>query len=69
MKSNLTIRELITNAQKGDKDASIQLIDRLAPLTKKYSRRLGYDDAYADLIMWLVWAIKNYKIPNPTGIN
>jgi len=51
----------------------IQIVHRFTPLIRKYSSQLGYDEAYSDLIIWIVnccpsvqikrtrkWVNKNY---------
>jgi len=53
------LRELIAKAD--DQEALFQIVQRLTPLVKKYSRRLGYPDAYPDLVIWILAAVKRYK--------
>ncbi|MEW6425632.1 MAG: helix-turn-helix domain-containing protein [Bacillota bacterium] len=55
------LREMIDKARSGDQEALIQVVQRLTPLIKKYSRRLGYHDAYPDLVFWILAAVKRYK--------
>lgn len=61
MKRNTRLTELVSRAQKGDEEAIILVINRLDPKLKKYSRVLGYEDAYNDLRSWLIKAIYRYK--------
>ncbi len=42
-----------------------QVVHRFIPIVKKYSRQLGYDDAYSDLVTWIVEAVYRYQ-PNTT---
>ncbi|MCQ1528835.1 hypothetical protein [Lutispora saccharofermentans] len=55
MENNLY--KLIVEAQKGNKDSCITLIDQFNPIVKKYSKKLGYDGADTDLIIWLIKTI------------
>ena len=52
---------IIINAQNGDQDAVVKLVHRFIPLIKKYSREMGYEEAYADLVTWTVKAIHKYR--------
>lgn len=45
---------LIEKAQKGDKDAMMELIDRFQPIFRKYARKLNYEDAYQDTILYFI---------------
>jgi DNA-directed RNA polymerase specialized sigma subunit len=65
LKPKPKLRELITKAKNGDAEATAQLVCHLAPLVKKHSRRLGYDEAHSDLTTWIVEAIHRYQ-PNTT---
>ncbi|MDK2984531.1 MAG: hypothetical protein PWQ96_173 [Clostridia bacterium] len=55
------LRELIFLAKNGDEDAFIQVVRRFLPVAKKYSQRMGYEDAGADLVVWIVNAIHRYQ--------
>lgn len=68
MNNQTKLREKIINAQNGDKNATYQILLQFNPLIKKYSRILGYDDAYSDLIIWMVQAIRSYNNPQKDGI-
>ena len=59
----LRLNELITRAKSGDQEALVQVIERFLPIVKKYSRELDSDEAYYDLIAWIVLAVNRYK-PN-----
>lgn len=45
-----------------------QVVDRLEPLLRKYSSRLGYDDARSELIEWVLRAIQRYPLASPRPI-
>ncbi len=63
MKHKPKLKELMAKAKNGDAEAMAQLVYRLTPLVRKHSRRLGYDEANSDLIVWIVEAIHRYQ-PN-----
>jgi hypothetical protein len=52
MKRKIKLKTLIANAKDGDQDAIVQLVHRFIPAIKKYSHRMGYEEAYADLVAW-----------------
>lgn len=52
---------LITKARTGDADAMLQVIHEFQPLLLKYTRKLGYEDAYSDLILFFIELV--HKIP------
>ncbi|MDI3476564.1 MAG: hypothetical protein PWQ59_89 [Thermoanaerobacterium sp.] len=56
-----SLKELINDINTGDKDALWELIQRFKPLINKYKRKLGYDGAEEDIILWLVKTVKKYK--------
>lgn len=58
------LRKLIDNAQKGDDEALTQIIVRFTPAIKKHSHQLGYDEAYSDLVLWMITAVKHYRPRN-----
>lgn len=59
------LRELITLAKNGNEEAMTFLVKRFTLIIKKYSRRLGYDEACSDLVLWIVDAVHRYQ-PNTT---
>jgi len=63
MQKRLKLREIIAKAQNGEEEALIEIIHRLIPLVKKYCCRLGYPEAFSDLVVWIVTAVQRYK-PN-----
>ncbi|BBB92662.1 MAG TPA: helix-turn-helix domain-containing protein [Methylomusa anaerophila] len=66
MKHKPKLKELIIQAQNGNTEATAQLVFRLSPLVRKYSRQLGYDEACSDLVTWIVEAIHRYQ-PSTMG--
>lgn len=57
----MKLKALIVKAQDGDEDALFEVIQRFIPMVKKYSRQLGYVEAFSDLITWIVGAVHRYK--------
>ncbi|MBE3587437.1 MAG: helix-turn-helix domain-containing protein [Thermoanaerobacteraceae bacterium] len=55
------LRELITLAKNGNEEAITQVVKRFIPIVKKYSRQLGYEEACADLVTWIVEAVHRYR--------
>jgi len=68
MKNKQKLRELIFLAKNGDEDAFIQVVHRFLPIAKKYSQRMGYEDASADLVVWIVNAIHRYLPKTNWGV-
>ncbi|NLI14362.1 helix-turn-helix domain-containing protein [Pelotomaculum propionicicum] len=61
MEGKPTFHELVVRAKCGDEQAFIQVVYRLNPAVKKYSRWSGhYVECYSDLITWLMSAIHQY---------
>lgn len=54
--------ELIQNAQKGNKEAMLELINRFSPLFRKYAKKLNYEDAYEDIVLYFIKMIKTFKL-------
>jgi hypothetical protein len=69
MQKKPKLRELISRAKAGDRQALAEIVQRLTPLVKKYSRRLGYTDACSDLVSWILAAVKRYKPKTAWGKN
>lgn len=65
MRKKLRLRELIIRAKSGDNEAMSQVVQRFTPVVKKYSRRLGYNEACSDLVVWVIEAVHRYQ-PNTT---
>lgn len=60
MEQDLKLRELIERAKNGDQEALERIIYKFNPLIKKMCRDLGYDEAYSDLVLWVVNAVHRY---------
>lgn len=56
------IYDLLEKAQQGDKNAMQELIDRFQPLLRKYARKLGYDDAYEDCLLFFIELVKKMNM-------
>ncbi len=63
MNEKASFKELIIEAQNSNPDATERLINRLHPLIKKYSYKLGYDEAGSDLTLWVIETVSMHK-PN-----
>jgi len=48
------IIEKIIQAQSGNRDDMLWLIDKFEPLLRGYAQRLRYEDAYADLVVFFI---------------
>jgi len=57
----IRLTELIARAKNGDQEAFAQVVERFLPIVKKYSRDLDHDEAYSDLIAWIIVAVSRYK--------
>ncbi|TDA67859.1 MAG: helix-turn-helix domain-containing protein [Clostridia bacterium] len=55
------LRELIVRVKNGEEDAVLEVVQRFIPLVRKYSRRMGYDEACSDLVVWIVSAVHRYE--------
>lgn len=53
------LKDIILNAQAGNDDSILIIVDKFNPLLKKYSYKLSYDDAYNDLLADFLDLIKN----------
>lgn len=56
------ICRLLVRAQKGDQKAMLELISRFQPLLKKYAKKLGYDDAYEDCLLFFIELVKGMDL-------
>lgn len=63
LNDDIKLKDLIIKAQNGDEESIEEILNRLLLLIKKYSYKLGYEDASADLQLWILEAIHGYK-PN-----
>lgn len=55
------LRELIVQVKNGEEDAILEVVHRFTPLIRKYCRRMGYDEACSDLVVWIVKAVHRYE--------
>lgn len=60
--------DLISEAQDGDKDAMVKLIDRFQPLLKKYAVKLSYEDAYEDAVLFFIEFIKGFNLKSMNSL-
>lgn len=63
------IYKLLVEVQQGDKEAMLELINRFQPLLKKYARKLGYDDAYEDCLLFFIELIKTVDLKKLNTLN
>lgn len=56
------ICSLLEKAQQGDNTAMMELIDKFQPLLKKYARKLNYDDAYEDCLLFFIELVKTMDL-------
>lgn len=63
MQRQKKLSDLVKEVRNGDTESVSELVERLAPIINRYSRKLGYDDAKHELVEHVVKAAKNYK-PN-----
>lgn len=54
--------DLVERAQKDDKEAMMELINRFDPLLKKYAWKLHYEDAYGDIVLYFIELIKSFHL-------
>ncbi|OPX93569.1 MAG: hypothetical protein A4E53_00212 [Pelotomaculum sp. PtaB.Bin104] len=55
------LRELIAKVKNCEEDAVLEVVHRFIPLVKKYSRRVGYDEACSNLVVWIMKAVHRYE--------
>lgn len=53
--------DIIERAKANDSDAMVDIIDRFAPILRKYARLLRYEDAYEDLVVELIDFIQKFQ--------
>ncbi|WP_156807445.1 helix-turn-helix domain-containing protein [Effusibacillus pohliae] len=53
---------MVVRAKNGDKDALAAIIQRFMPAIRKYSRRLGYEEAYSDLVEWMIKTVNRFPL-------
>ncbi len=52
--------DLLERARNGDAEAVQRIVLMLDPILRKHSRMVGDDDAYSELVEWLLKAIEKY---------
>lgn len=63
------ICRLLVKAQQGDEKAMLELINRFQPLLKKYAKKLGYDDAYEDCLLFFIELVKTMDLKRVNTLN
>lgn len=53
---------LLVKAQLGNQEAMLELINRFQPLLKKYAKKMEYDDAYEDCVLFFIELIKKMNL-------
>ncbi len=48
------LNSTIRNAQKNDEENMLLLIEKFRPLMVKYARKLNYEDAYDDIMLYFI---------------
>lgn len=61
---NESIYKNIANAQ-NDSEEMYQLIKKFDPLIRKYSYKLGYEDAYSDIVLPFIEKNTKNKLKHP----
>ena len=56
------LRDLVKKAQENDKEAMLKLIEQFAPLLRKYSRKLNYEDSYEEMTLFFIELIKSLRL-------
>lgn len=56
------ICRLLAKAQQGDEEVMLELINRFQPLLKKYAKKLRYDDAYEDCLLFFIELVKTVDL-------
>ena len=50
-----------TKPKEKEQEKLLGIIDKFKPLINKYKKKLGYDDAEEDLLLWLLKTITKLK--------
>lgn len=54
--------KLVAKAQQGDEGAMLELVRRFQPLLRKYAKKLKYDDAYGDCLLFFIELVKGMNL-------
>ncbi|MBQ6887145.1 MAG: sigma-70 family RNA polymerase sigma factor [Lachnospiraceae bacterium] len=54
--------DLVEKAQKSDDAAMMELIDKFSLLFKKYAKKLNYEDAYEDIMLYFIELVKTFNL-------
>ena len=54
--------DLVERAQRGEEAPMVELIQKFSDLFKKYARKLNYEDAYQDIVVFFIEIIKSFKL-------
>lgn len=65
----VNLNYMVKKAQNGDEKYMMDIMEKFNPLIKKYSRKLKYDDAEADIIIFLIETINKIPIFNNINLN
>lgn len=57
---------LIEKAQGNSEEDMVAIIERFRPLMTKYARKLDYEDAYSDIVLYFINLIKSIKLSHLT---
>ncbi len=60
------LNSTIRNAQENDEEDMLLLIEKFRPLMVKYARKLNYEDAYDDVMLYFIKLVKSIKLDKLT---
>lgn len=60
------LSSLIQNAQENNEEDMLFLIDKFRPLMVKYAKKLDYEDAYNDIVLYFIKLIKSINLKSLT---
>ena len=58
----MKLYNLLVRAQRGDKESCYVILEKFERLTKKYSRKLAYEDAEQDVICYFIELIYTFPL-------
>lgn len=61
--ADTSFSSLLHRARSGDPEATMRVIAILEPTLRKNARMARTDDAYSDLLVWLLKALRKYRGP------